>query len=204
MKESFRNRAGAGVYLDYRIGSFQLKNMVTYTNTRSQESPYGSFSDYTSVQPYDPYKDDNGNYLERLPAWDGRTSNRKNPLYESTLANYDKAKYEEFINNLGINWNIVTGLLWKTQFSLTRKVSENERFLDPLSAKNAEPQSAGHPSSGELHTNKGSEFYWDLSSTLSYNRSIEKHHINVLAGVNARSVKTKNLSAFYRGSLPVR
>ncbi len=199
MKESFRNRAGAGVYLDYRIGSFQLKNMVTYTNTRSQESPYGSFSDYTSVQPYDPYKDDNGNYLERLPAWDGRTSNRKNPLYESTLANYDKAKYEEFINNLGINWNIVTELLWKTQFSLTRKVSENERFLDPLSAKNAEPQSAGHPSSGELHTNKGSEFYWDLSSTLSYNRSIEKHHINVLAGVNARSVKTKNLSAFYRG-----
>ena len=29
MKESFRNRVGAGVYLDYRIGSFQLKNMVT-------------------------------------------------------------------------------------------------------------------------------------------------------------------------------
>ena len=28
MKESFRNRVGAGVYLDYRIGSFQLKNMV--------------------------------------------------------------------------------------------------------------------------------------------------------------------------------
>lgn len=45
MKESFRNRVGAGVYLDYRIGSFQLKNMVTYTNTRSQESPYGAFSD---------------------------------------------------------------------------------------------------------------------------------------------------------------
>lgn len=43
MKESFRNRVGAGVYLDYRIGSFQLKNMVTYTNTRSQESPYGAF-----------------------------------------------------------------------------------------------------------------------------------------------------------------
>lgn len=199
MKESFRNRAGAGVYLDYRIGSFQLKNMVTYTNTRSQESPYGSFSEYTTVQPYDPYKDDNGKYLERLPAWDGRVSNRPNPLYESTLANYDKAKYEEFINNLGINWNIVTGLLWKTQFSLTRKISESERFLDPLSAKNAEPQSAGHPSSGELHTNKGSEFYWDLSSTLSYNCSIESHHINVLAGVNACSVKTKDMTAFYRG-----
>lgn len=67
MKESFRNRVGAGVYLDYRIGSFQLKNMVTYTNTRSQESPYGAFSDYTGCQPYDPYKDDEGNYLKILP-----------------------------------------------------------------------------------------------------------------------------------------
>ena len=80
MKESFRNRVGAGVYLDYRIGSFQLKNMVTYTNTRSQESPYGAFSDYTGCQPYDPYKDDEGNYLENLPNWDGKNEKRPNPL----------------------------------------------------------------------------------------------------------------------------
>ena len=122
MKESFRNRVGAGVYLDYRIGSFQLKNMVTYTNTRSQESPYGAFSDYTGCQPYDPYKDDEGNYLENLPNWDGKNEKRPNPLYEATLSNFDKSKYEEFVDNLGINWNITTGLLWKTQFSLTRRL----------------------------------------------------------------------------------
>ena len=133
MKESFRNRVGAGVYLDYRIGSFQLKNMVTYTNTRSQESPYGAFSDYTGCQPYDPYKDDEGNYLENLPNWDGKNAKRPNPLYESTLSNFDKSKYEEFVDNLGINWNITTGLLWKTQFSLTRKITDTKRFLDTLS-----------------------------------------------------------------------
>ena len=135
MKESFRNRVGAGVYLDYRIGSFQLKNMVTYTNTRSQESPYGAFSDYTGCQPYDPYKDDEGNYLENLPNWDGKNEKRPNPLYEATLSNFDKSKYEEFVDNLGINWNITTGLLWKTQFSLTRKITDTKRFLDPLSSK---------------------------------------------------------------------
>ena len=111
MKESFRNRVGAGVYLDYRIGSFQLKNMVTYTNTRSQESPYGAFSDYTGCQPYDPYKDDEGNYLENLPNWDGKNEKRPNPLYEATLSNFDKSKYEEIVNNLGINWNITTGVM---------------------------------------------------------------------------------------------
>ena len=173
MKESFRNRVGAGVYLDYRIGSFQLKNMVTYTNTRSQESPYGAFSDYTGCQPYDPYKDDEGNYLENLPNWDGKNAKRPNPLYESTLSNFDKSKYEEIVNNLGINWNITTGLLWKTQFSLTRKITDTKRFLDPLSSKNTTPQTAENPSSGELNTSRGNEFYWDLSSTLSYNRSVE-------------------------------
>ena len=167
MKESFRNRVGAGVYLDYRIGSFQLKNMVTYTNTRSQESPYGAFSDYTGCQPYDPYKDDKGNYLENLPNWDGKNAKRPNPLYESTLSNFDKSKYEEFVDNLGINWNITTGLLWKTQFSLTRKITDTKRFLDPLSSKNTTPQTAENPSSGELNTSRGNEFYWDLSSTLS-------------------------------------
>ncbi len=140
MKESFRNRVGAGVYLDYRIGSFQLKNMVTYTNTRSQESPYGAFSDYTGCQPYDPYKDDEGNYLENLPNWDGKNEKRPNPLYEATLSNFDKSKYEEFVDNLGINWNITTGLLWKTQFSLTRKITDTKRFLDPLSSKNTTPR----------------------------------------------------------------
>ena len=199
MKESFRNRVGAGVYLDYRIGSFQLKNMVTYTNTRSQESPYGAFSDYTGCQPYDPYKDDEGNYLENLPNWDGKNEKRPNPLYEATLSNFDKSKYEEIVNNLGINWNITTGLLWKTQFSLTRKITDTKRFLDPLSSKNTTPQTAENPSSGELNTSRGNEFYWDLSSTLSYNRSVEKHHINLLLGVNARSAKTDNISASYRG-----
>ncbi len=159
MKESFRNRVGAGVYLDYRIGSFQLKNMVTYTNTRSQESPYGAFSDYTGCQPYDPYKDDEGNYLENLPNWDGKNEKRPNPLYESTLSNFDKSKYEEFVDNLGINWNITTGLLWKTQFSLTRKITDTKRFLDPLSSKNTTPQTAENPSSGELNTSRGNEFY---------------------------------------------
>ena len=57
MKESFRDRMGAGFYIDYRVGSLQVKNYISYNITRSKESPYGTFSDYTSKQPYDMYKD---------------------------------------------------------------------------------------------------------------------------------------------------
>ena len=41
-------------------------------------------------------------------------------------------------------------MLWKTQFSLTRKITDTKRFLDPLSSKNTTPQTAENPSSGEL------------------------------------------------------
>ena len=71
MKESFRDRMGAGFYIDYRVGSLQVKNYISYNITRSKESPYGTFSDYTSKQPYDMYKDENGNYLKTTQKWHG-------------------------------------------------------------------------------------------------------------------------------------
>ena len=58
MKGSSRDRYSVGFSLDYRMKSLQVKNTVSFTHTKSTESPYGSFSDYTSMQPYDtPYED---------------------------------------------------------------------------------------------------------------------------------------------------
>ncbi len=47
MKGSFRDRAGVGLSVDYRIGDFQIRNYFSYTSVKSKESPYGIFSDYT-------------------------------------------------------------------------------------------------------------------------------------------------------------
>lgn len=65
MKGSSRDRYSVGFSLDYRMKSLQVKNTVSFTHTKSTESPYGSFSDYTSMQPYDtPYED--GILVEQL------------------------------------------------------------------------------------------------------------------------------------------
>lgn len=44
MRGSYRDRTGGGLALDYRIGRLQVRNYVSYSSTRSKESPYGSFS----------------------------------------------------------------------------------------------------------------------------------------------------------------
>ena len=51
--------------------SFSGKKLFLIYLYRSQESPYGSFSDYTSKLPYDEYKDENGKYLETTYPWTG-------------------------------------------------------------------------------------------------------------------------------------
>lgn len=198
MKESYRDRIGVGVSLDYRLNSLQIKNQTTYDNTKSRETPYGSFSDYTKALPYNVYKDEAGRYLEKLENWkEGNTV--PNPLYEASLHNFDRSESEEFVNNFSINWNISSYWLLKGQFSLTRTITEGKRFLDPLSKQNTIPISANNSTSGELYTSDGKSFNWDFQATLSYNRSIEKHNLNFLLGVNSRASKSKNISAQYRG-----
>ena len=146
MKGSYRDRMSGGLSLSYRFGAFQVKNYFSYTYTKSEESPYGSFSDYTSKLPYDEYLDENGNSLETTTSWTGGTE--ENPLYEATLKSYDRSKSWELINNTELLWNIDNYWLLKGQFSVTKSNSDSRQFLDPRSKKNSEPLNANNVISG--------------------------------------------------------
>ena len=128
MKGSSRDRYSVGFSLDYRMKSLQVKNTVSFTHTKSTESPYGSFSDYTSMQPYDtPYED--GILVEQLAfSKTDRNSAANNPLYEATLANYDWNAYDEITNNLSLNWYLTDHWTVRGQFSVTRKYANSEIY----------------------------------------------------------------------------
>lgn len=200
MRESYRNRMSAGLYLDYRVGSFQIRNQVSYGITNSENSPYGSFSDYTKKLPYDEYKDENGKYLEETKVWRGTgSSSNLNPLYEATLGNFTRGKTEELINNLSANWYINDYWLLKGQFSITKYTTEEDDFLDPKSRKNDLLLGVTNVVSGELSTSDTESLSWDANVTLSYNRSIKKHNMNFTMGMNATSGESTGLDVKYRG-----
>lgn len=158
MKGSSRDRYSVGFSLDYRMKSLQVKNTVSFTHTKSTESPYGSFSDYTSMQPYDtPYED--GILVEQLAfSKTDRNSAANNPLYEATLANYDWNAYDEITNNLSLNWYLTDYWTVRGQFSVTRKYANSEKFIDPLSSKTSvlgESSSGNEDKVGDLYTLMG-------------------------------------------------
>ena len=136
MKGSYRKRAGGGFYIDYRINNLQIKNYVTFNSVKSENSPYGTFSDYTSRQPYDSFKDEEGNYVEYLTTWHTGTSNLRNPLYDATmLSSYDRSSYTDLTNNLSLNYHLADVFQLKAQFSVTKRDDESRQFTDPGSGK---------------------------------------------------------------------
>ena len=203
MKESFRDRMAGGLSLSYRLGSFQLRNSFSYTYTKSADSPYGSFSDYTSKLPYDEYLDENGRYLETTYPWNG-SAGSPNPLYEATLGNYSRDKSWELINNTELLWNINSYWLLKGQFSVTKSNSEANDFLDPRSKQNDDILGLNNVISGKLDVVTNNSLSWDATMTLSYNRSIKKHNLNFLVGVNATSSTGTGLAIDYRAIFHLR
>ena len=200
MRGSYRDRTGGGLALDYRIGRLQVRNYVSYSSTRSKESPYGSFSDYTTKLPYDTFRDDDGDYVTKTTEWHNLgMDNLANPLYEATLKSYDRSNADEFIDNLSANWYINDHWQIKGQFALTKSYSESRRFLDPLSAKNTDALSSTNKISGELTTSSGNSLSWDMNAFLAYNRTIKEHNINLSVGINATSSSGTSTSARYMG-----
>ncbi len=202
MKESFRDNIGADLSVDYRLNQFQIKNKLTYQQTKQKESPYGSFSEYTKKLPYDKATDEYGNYVKQTQKWrDGVFSNSDliNPLWEAQLGSFDKTNADELSNETGINWYITQHLLAKATFKMTKTSSHRMNFIDPQSTKNQNPLSTTNHTSGELRTSDEESTSWDLTANISYNRSIEKNNINFNMGINSQNSNSQTTSAEYRG-----
>jgi len=203
MKGSSRDRYNVGFSLDYRMKSLQVKNTVSFTHTKSTESPYGSFSDYTNMQPYDtPYED--GILVEQLTfSKTSKNSKANNPLYEATLANYDWNAYDEITNNLSLNWYLTDYWTVRGQFSVTRKYANSEQFIDPLSSKTSvlgESDDENKDKLGDLYTTNGNNLDWNANAFLYYTRTFEKkHNLNVSVGWEASAGSQDNTNAHYRG-----
>ena len=191
MKKSYRDAMSAGVYVDYRVGKLQIRNNVSYDFSKSSDSPYGSFSDYTKQQPYYPIYDENGKLLEELAI------GVKNPLYEATLGNFSEGNSYNLTNNLSLYFFANDHLQFQGQFSITKTQSEDQDFTDPLSTTYA--YDSNPFTRGDLEVSTTDNFNWNVNAFLAYNNAIGKHYFNISAGINAQETQSSNLSSHYQG-----
>jgi TonB-linked SusC/RagA family outer membrane protein len=192
MKESYRKRLGGAMFVEYRVGKVQFRNQVSYDGANSQSSPYGSFSDYTCQLPYERIYDDNGVLLKKL-----ETSSRANPLYEASLGSFNRTKNNTITNNFSFDWRITDNLQFKSQFSISQNISNQNIFKDPLSTTytySLTPFERGDLTISDIKNNN-----WNLNAFFLYNKTIKKHNINLSGGINAQESNASQIYSKYKG-----
>lgn len=194
MKGSYRNTTGAGLALDYRYRKLQIRNYISYSSTRSEDSPYGAFSDYAKMQPYNEIKDENGQYLRKIEGFRSIV----NPLFKTTLGNYNgKTTLNDLTNNLNAILNILEGLQFRGEFSISTQNNTAESFEDPKDPIFDEVKD--EKEKGALSKNWGKNNSWNLNAMLYFNRQFGRHFINATAGANAREGKSELNSILLKG-----
>lgn len=78
--------------------------MLSVDQNNTEESPYGNFSKYTEVNPYERAYDDMGRCIKRL------SNGEANPVFDATLNNVNKSKSTSFNDNFDFEWYIVEGI----------------------------------------------------------------------------------------------
>lgn len=204
MKESGRERLGLGVELQYIYKSLTFRNQLNYSRVKATNSPYGSFSEYTKLNPYVKYKDEDGRYLYEVERDDRiymETSQERiySPLYNATLDMRDESRYNDLTNLFGIDWQIIEGLRLKGSFSFTLQNTSEDVFKPAKHTDFANYTGDDFDRRGSYLASRGDVFDYDASMVLSYFWQSHKHVINANLGWNAKQNRTKEFSVKAEG-----
>lgn len=127
MKGSDRTTFSGGITLSYRLKNFQFRNRLTITNNNANDSPYGSFSEYTLMNPYYRLYDEKGKMMQSYSFIDGGTKSA-NPLWNSSINTLYARKYTDITNNFYTEWNLQRYLKLTGRLGITKYVNQNDDF----------------------------------------------------------------------------
>ncbi len=130
MDKSGRNVASLRINLTYgNLKKIFIQNMTSFTKNSSHDVPYGSFSDYVRLNPYDAPYLENGFLNNEL------SFNSANPLYEKKLNSFIRSSSGSFINSFKLRWNILSDLRLEASISYRQGNNEGNTFYSPLSKR---------------------------------------------------------------------
>ena len=170
MKDDYRNTYGVSLFLAYHVADkLTVSYQSNYSSVKSQDSPYGTFSSYVSLNPYDTPYDESGTLLKKLP-WDVN-----NPLYEAKAGNFNKTSANTFTNTVNIRWDILKGLYFTANGSIVSDHSDQEIFISPASASYLTEEELSKK--GLLTENHQKSLNFSGNFVVSYNKHIGSNNL---------------------------
>lgn len=204
MKGSDRQTLSGNTYLTYRVKKFQFRNDLTINANKGNNSPYGSFTQYTRLNPYwTPYdsvgnmkvyledvRDLSGNRLTNFDVYDnldGQGVGRPtNPLYNASLNLVDQTSYNNIINNFSIQWQAAQWLRFTGRFAYQYQADESDRFLP---AQHTSFVTKPTFEKGTYTKGYGKRNNFESLITADFNKAFGRNQIFATAGANIQQTK---------------
>jgi TonB-linked SusC/RagA family outer membrane protein len=195
MKGSYRKSFNGTINLSYILNKVKFTNTLMIGLGNSQESQYGSFSDYVIMNPYWRAYDNEGNALKFMGIdplndytliWGRDNDAPTSPLYNATLNCFDRGNSFDVTNNFSLEWKVFEGMILKAKLGLYKSSGESNIF------KSGDHTDFADYSEIDLFR-KGSYRYGvtksdkiDGSLNASYKKIFGKHQVYAGADINVR------------------
>ncbi|MBO9632386.1 MAG: SusC/RagA family TonB-linked outer membrane protein [Chitinophagaceae bacterium] len=206
MKGSDRSNYEGGMNISYRKNNILIRNQLTVTGNRSNNSPWGDFSTYTKLNSYwSPY-DENGNMqkiLERMQSpGGGPVTIAVNPMYDATIGTVNKSRYFGFNNNTFLEYKINGGFKLTGKLGIGSQEDQADVFLPAEHTSFATITDFNSPDylkRGSYTRTNSNFFNYDASLTLDYSKYIGKGLLFATAGASAAQQQSTATSIIVRG-----
>lgn len=204
MKGSSRDVVTGALDLQYRFEKVLMKNSVTIENSKANESPWGSFSLYTRLNPYLRPYGVNGEVTKMLDTFDGSIRggvsdiSYPNPIYNTLFNSKNQKNNFTVRNSFSIEYNPNSALRFNGRFSLSKSSGSSDIFK---SAYHTDFDKESDPTKkGSYRKIQYGDFAYSLDLTSSYNKIFDfDHYVTANIGFNLQENTMSNYGAFVKG-----
>lgn len=204
MKGSGGKNWGTRLNLGYRGNKLNVINQLYVSGYNSQESRYGGFSTWVNTNPYYEKKDPSERYLGEVTQYEtsGSTTNRifiVNPLYATTLPNFDKTKNFELTNNLKAIYQFNKDLRIESSLQISKRNIQTDIFASPRDLRFRETPVLQR---GTLSSKSRETVSYTANVGANYGKIFGKHLINALLRFEVSDDNNRS-NGFYAVGFPV-
>lgn len=192
MKESGRRNLQGNINLSYRYKQWMFRNSLSVNGNKADDSPYGTFSDYVSVNPYFSPYDENGNLLKVLgyyttPGANGNTLTYYNPLYNAEIGTKNFSKYAQIVENFYIEYRPVEDLRFTARVGYTYQNNRREDFYPGDHTRFTDWTGDRYFQRGSYSITNGESNSLNVDVTGNYSHQWNKHQLLANAAYSLQS-----------------
>ncbi|WP_164974237.1 SusC/RagA family TonB-linked outer membrane protein [Filimonas effusa] len=196
MKGSDRRTISGGVNLIYRKNKVQFRNSLTIDKNHSQNSPYGSFTNFAQLNPYWKMTDENGNYIKTYNV--GSATLVGNPMYDGSLNSKDYTAYTNIIENFYADWDAAKNLRLTARIGYNGQINESHQFIPASNSRyvNISPTLDTYLDRGQYTLRNGKQNMLNADVLANYALSFGLHHLylNGAWSLNTSTISTNGMT----------